>query len=183
MGTSEPSRTALQPTPTINYQPITLADRACFIAAAATLQRESCECNFVNLYAWRNLYQSLYTLWQGRIVVLWRTSNMLLFPQGAWLPPVELERIRRQTQEEQRGHLVWGDVPCDYIEAHRSELEQLYRISQPEGDADYIYLVDELAAVQGQQHQNTRRLLRQFEEQYPDGELQDVAAGDLPAIL
>lgn len=164
-------------------QPPTLADRERFLAAAAVLSRESCECSFANIFAWREVYQTGFTSVHGRLIVLGRAVNVLLFPLGAWLDPVELEEVRLALSCATGRRLSWGDVPPDYLDAHHGRLAERYRISSDEGDADYLYRTAELAAVAGHRHQNTRRLLRQFEAAYPDARLLPLTAAHADDVL
>jgi hypothetical protein len=154
-----------------------------FLAAAAVLSRESCECSFANIFAWREIYQTGFTRVRDRLIVLGRTIDSLLFPMGAWFDPMELEEVRLALSCALGTRLSWGDVPPEYLDAHHGRLAERYRISSDEGDADYVYLASDLAAVVGHRHQNTRRLLRQFEAAYPDARLLPLTAAHAADVL
>lgn len=163
--------------------PIDINHFALFQQAAAVLNRESCETNFVNLFAWRQRYDSRFIQTEGRIVVYWRADGCLLFPLGEWFTPAELEARRREISTAAGASLFWADVPQDYLEAYRQPLEEIYRVSDAPDDADYIYLTRDLARLRGVGHRNTRRLMHQFEAAYPDAELLPVSAADGNAIF
>ncbi len=163
--------------------PITIQDRPAFAAATATLSRASCECNFATVFVWKDVYQSGYARIQDRIIVIGRTVGCLLFPYGAWFAPPELESVRQALSAAADLRLSWGDVPQEYIDAHGDQMKPLYRIACLEAEADYLYKTADLAAVGGHCHQNTRRLLRHFENAYPEARLLPMTAADAPTIL
>jgi len=165
------------------FQPITLGDRAAFIEAAAILNRASCECSFVNLFAWKDVYDHVFTRVDGRLLVVARSVRSLLFPLGAWFPPAELERIRQTVSDAIGLPLFWGDVPPDYVEAHGDELKALYQVGSLESEEDYLYRTGQLAAVKGNCHQNTRRLLRHFEREVTGSRLVPLDAAAAPALI
>ena len=169
--------------PAPSFQTINLQDRAEFDAATAILNRPSCECSFVSLFAWKDVYRHVFTRIDGRLLVLAQSVHSLMFPFGAWFAPAELEQIRQAVAAAAGLPLVWGDVPTDYIEAHGGALETLYQASSLEADEDYLYRTEHLAAVKGHCHQNTRRLLRHFENEAVGSRIEPLAASDAPALL
>ena len=165
------------------FMPITIQDRPVFEKALSVLSRASCECNFTNVFAWKDVYQSCYVRYGGRVVVLGRSVRYLLFPFGSWLEPDELEALRRQLSQAAGLPLRWGDVPIDYVDAHREALSEFYWITESADDEDYLFKTEALAAVAGRSHQNTRRLMRNFEQAFPEARLRPVTPNDAPAIL
>ncbi len=165
------------------FLPITIENRAEFTAAAAIQNRASCECNFVNVFAWREVYHSRFARYDGRLVVCNDTVGCLLFPLGAWLPPEELEAIRTRLSQAAGRPLFWGDVPQAYLDPHGEALQRFYDVERTEAEDDYLFRTADLAAVPGHVHQNTRRLLRNFEADCPGASLLPLTAADAPAVL
>ena len=151
--------------------------------AAAILGRPSCECSFVNLYAWREVYRSVFARIDGRLLVMARNVGILMFPFGARFAPAEMERVRQAASAASGRPLIWGDVPSDYIETHGEALAALYHIDSMDSDEDYLYRTENLAAVKGHCHQNTRRLLRHFEHEVPGSRLEPVSPPDAAALM
>ena len=55
--------------------------------------------------------------------------------------------------------------------------------TRTEAEDDYLFRATDLAAVQGRVHQNTRRLLRNFEAECAGASLLPLTAADAPAVL
>jgi hypothetical protein len=148
-------------------QPVTLDQRGLFDAALAVQSRWSCECNFCNLFIWSGVYDTVHTEVAGRRVVCNRRVSTLLFPFGEAFDPSELEAVRAGLSGHTGLRLAWGDVPQEYVARHADALRARYTVSTTADEDDYLLRTADLAALTGRGHQNTRRLIRRFEEQVP----------------
>jgi hypothetical protein len=148
-------------------QPVTLDQRGLFEAALAVQGRWSCECNFCNLFIWSGVYDTVHTEIAGRRVVCNRRVSTLLFPFGEPFEPVDLEAVRAEMAERTGLRLAWGDVPQEYVTRHADALHAHYAVSTTEDEDDYLLLTADLAKLAGRGHQNTRRLIRRFDEHVP----------------
>ena len=173
----------MTPTTPVLFEPVTLQNQDEFKAAASILNRASCECSFVNIYVWRDVYDNVFSRVAGRIIILARSVRSLHFPMGEWFAPAELERVRRAVAEAAGMPLVWADVPPDYVESYADELAALYEVSTLEAEDDYLYRTDKLAVIEGNCHQNTRRLLRHFEREVSGSRFEPLDTAAAPALM
>lgn len=164
-------------------QPIMIDQRGLFEAALAVQKRWSCECNFVNLFAWSAVYDTVYTEVDGRLVVCNRHVKRLLFPLGDWFAPNELEAVRAALDARTGLPLIWGDVPQEYIDRHAAALRPLYRVSTTPDEDDYLLRTADVAALLGRDHQNTRRLIRRFGELMPGWRIGPILPENQQAVL
>jgi hypothetical protein len=147
--------------------PVTLDQRGLFEAALAVQGRWSCECNFCNLFIWSGVYDTVHTEIAGRRVVCNRRVSTLLFPFGEVFEPAELEAVRADLAGRTGLRLAWGDVPQEYVTRHSDALSARYAVSTTEDEDDYLLRTADLAKLAGRGHQNTRRLVRRFDEHVP----------------
>jgi len=167
---------------TDRFHPVTIGQRGLFEAALSVQARWSCECNFVNVFAWAGMYDTVHTAVAGRLVVCNRRVGKLLFPFGEWFAPGMLEEVRAGLSADAALPLAWGDVPLEYVEAHAPALHALYDVGTSPDEDDYLLPAAGLAALAGRGHQNTRRLIRRFGERVPGWRAAPVTRDNLQTV-
>ena len=84
------------------------------------------------------------------------------------------------------GFASCGLVPEDWILRHgREKVESLFRVEELEGYADYVYLAESLAKLEGRDYAKKRNLVRQFNRDYVDKgrfEAREMRASDAPEV-
>ena len=164
------------------FHPVTIDQRGLFEAALSVQARWSCECNFVNVFAWAEVYDTAHAAVAGRRIVCNRRVGTLLFPFGEWFAPDALEAARVELSAHEVLPLAWGDVPREYVEAHASALHALYDVSTTPDEDDYVLRAADVAALAGHGHQNTRRLIRQFGERVPGWRVSPIVRANLQTV-
>ena len=167
---------------TDRFHPVTIGQRGLFEAALSVQARWSCECNFVNVFAWAEVYDTVHTAVAGRRIVCNRRVGKLLFPFGEWFVPETLEAVRVELSAHAVFPLAWGDVPREYVEAHAPALHALYDVDTTPDEDDYVLRAADVAALAGRDHQNTRRLIRQFGERVPGWRVAPITRDNLQTV-
>ena len=164
-----------------NLRPVEWSDRA-FLHEA--LKRhctpQSCECAEANLFLWRDEYGEEFIDADGRFWVIETRGGLPHFPIGEAFAPAELAELARAAQ-------AWGfrpefyDVPTAY--AARPDVERYFTVVHDDGADDYLYDLEQQAALAGPLLRKKRNLVRQFERAFPDARFDVVAEPDVPEVV
>ena len=148
------------------FKCIELADREFLAGFVHKNGLTSCEYSFANLYSWQDVHQRSWSLHQDRLLILDITNDDLFFPVGREIDPNELASLSKKLQSHgMSGNITM--VPHTYIQRH-PDLETYFRITEQRDAADYVYAVENLAALTGRKLQKKKNLISQFKRHYPD---------------
>lgn len=164
-----------------NLRPVEWSDRA-FLREA--LKRhgtpQSCECAEANLFLWRDEYGEEFIDADGRFWVIETRGGLPHFPIGEAFDPETLYFLAQTARS-------WGfrpefyDVPASC--AARPDVAAFFTVEHDDGADDYLYDLEQQAALAGPLLRKKRNLVRQFERAFPDARLTVVGEADVPEIV
>lgn len=164
-----------------SLRPVEWSDRA-FLQKALSRHAvpQSCECAEANLFLWRDEYGEEFIDADGRFWVIETRGGLPHFPIGEAFSPAELAELARTAK-------AWGfrpefyDVPAAY--AAQPDVERYFTVVHDDGADDYLYDLEQQAALAGPLLRKKRNLVRQFERAYPDARLDVVAGPGVPEVV
>lgn len=165
------------------FKPVELADSDIFREKFSILNRRSCECNFNNLFFWSPVYAEQFTEIDGRLLVCAFAINEAMFPVGEYFRPIELAVVMKQLccRKKLCGWIY--DVPEEYVEENRDELEKYFLVETSEDYYDYIYSAKSLAELHGEKLNKKRNLIHQFHSEYPDAYVEELSTRNAAEVL
>mgnify|MGYP000870051493 CR=1 FL=1 len=166
-----------------DFEPIAPGDRDIFLAYQCRFPLPSCERGWANLRLYRDSYDWHFRIVDGRLITVSFRSGHVQFPLGEELPPAALATLLRQVAAVGNWNPGCYDMPEAYLDRH-PDWEAFFTIEFDPGEADYIYQLDHLIALDGARLRKKHNLIRQFERDCA-GRFQviPVASGNLPEIL
>lgn len=155
----------------LNFQPITLQDRACI--ESYTMQRGlmNCDLSFANIYCWRAFYQSTWAEVEHSLVIRFQIdgSNRI-----GYMEPIGEGELTRIIPLLEADAAALGQ-PLRLVGLRRETADRLAAL-YPEKFAfyadpatqDYIYRAEDLRALTGRNYQPKRNHINRFRTHYPD---------------
>ncbi len=162
-----------------SLRPIVLSDRRRFDVELEKMHSQSCECSFVNLFAYQEPYQLEFVDCGDRLVVYERVMRTIHYPIGQWTTPDELREI---CDAFMAAGLTDGgiyDVPEEFLDRH-PECGHDFEIEFDEGAIDYLFSVDKIATFTGPKLRKKHNLVKQFQANWPYAEVRRITAGEIP---
>jgi len=165
----------------IDFQKLTLENKAEYEAILRAVPERSCEYSFANLYLW------------GRQQVAFRFGCVLFFshffgrtvypyPIGSGDKQAAIEAIREDAR--QRG------IPCRFSSMNQEDIRELEALFPGEfvihcsrDSFDYVYDIHALADLKGKKLQKKRNHLNRFRLNHPDCRTEPLAAANQEAAL
>ncbi len=152
------------------FKPVELEDRKTLTGYTHAFSPMSCEYSFVNLFAWRNIYDISWTIHHERLVVHDGVEGYTLMPIGPAMDPGELVDLSFSlVAAGMPGDIAL--VPAEYVMAHPG-LNHHYTLVEDRDFDDYLYTTTALAELKGRKLHKKRNLVSQFNRQYPDADIQ-----------
>ncbi|QTX33385.1 DUF2156 domain-containing protein [Aminithiophilus ramosus] len=164
---------------TIAFRPLTLEDGPALRAALDLCPQKASDYTFVNLWAWNG--QRRYDVaFDGDLAWLRATSpkEELWAPLGDW-EKADWETLLRQSFH--RGAL-FRRVPEKLARLLARRLGPSVSIEEERDQWEYLYLVDELIALEGNRFHKKKNLVNQFLKSY-DWRYVSLSADDGPMIV
>jgi hypothetical protein len=155
-----------QKTRFLKFNRFKLKDKALVQAYVKRFNPESCEYNFSNLFAWQEVYDLRFTLYQGRLLIYDGISQCAFMPLGEDLFPEELVVLALQLKSLGI-EASFGLVTPDYLKKY-PDLEAYFRVKEERDYAEYIYEVKSLCDLTGEKLHKKKNLISQFKRSYPD---------------
>ncbi|MFH2057709.1 MAG: phosphatidylglycerol lysyltransferase domain-containing protein [Pseudomonadota bacterium] len=150
----------------LEFKRFELEDREWFEKYAEQFKPISCEYNFANLFAWQDVCQFSWTIYQDRILIHNGVSKSCFMPFGEEMIPQELAFLSMQMMQAGFSPNISLCFP-DYLEKY-PQIEKYYQIQAKRDVAEYIYDVNHLAQLTGVKLHKKRNLISQFKRSYPD---------------
>ena len=169
-----------KPITRIQFQSITLQDKALYESYASDGNERGCEFSFANLYLWGR--QKLAVV-HGHIVLFSQFDRRSVYPYpvGNGNKKEVLDAIIADARA--RG------IPCRITglgEQAKKTLEELYpgefRFHCDEGSFDYVYAIDDLADLKGKKYHGKRNHLHRFKEAFPNYTVQPLEDSNIKQV-
>ncbi len=163
------------------FKPVELDDRETIAGFTHAFSPMSCEYSFANLFAWRNIYDTSWTIHHDRLVIHDGVEGYTLMPIG---PPMDSGELVDLSFSLVAAGMP-GDialVPAEYVMAH-PELSHDYDLVEDRDFDDYLYDTTALAELKGRKLHKKRNLVSQFNRQYPDADIQVLTPSVRPLCL
>lgn len=164
-----------------DFKPVELSDRPALEPALLAANPTTCECNFPNMYVWGLVYETKWTVWNGRVWSHLEGDDELLFPLGGeGLPsPEELKEVS-DAMRKAGFNGIFRQAPESFVKA-AAGLERLFETEQvPEAVGEYVYSVERLAKLPGSKLGKKRNLISQLLRANPDFHAEALTAARLP---
>lgn len=140
-----------------------------------------CDYSFVNLCTWGPSYDIRGAMAGDRLLILYGGGTMLFFPVGPAPDLLFLETLSRRMEDlGGRGHFVLG------LREEFEKVEELvtrYDPIEDLEDANYVYPISRLAALEGRKLRKKRNYVSQFRRNYPGSTVRPLGEDDLCACL
>ncbi len=164
----------------IDFQPISLSDKAFYESRLPDGNERGCEFSFANLFLWG---RQNFAVIHGQIVLFSQFDRRSVYPYpvGTGDKKAVLDAIIDDAKT--RG------IPCRITgvgETAKQTLETLYpgrfRYHCDEGSFDYVYAIDDLADLKGKKYHAKRNHLNRFCQAVPDYIAEPITEDNLPHV-
>lgn len=159
--------------PSLDFQRFHLKDRQLLETFAEKFSPQSCEYNFANLFAWQDVYDVSWTLYQDRVLIYDGLNNTAFMPLGTDFHPQDLVTLSLNLIRSGL-HPDLSLATRPYIERY-PDLEKYYRIEEKPEAAEYIYDVNRLVELSGAKLHKKKNLIAQFKKNNPDYEVHQMS--------
>lgn len=169
---------------TIDFRPVTLADRETVRTRVYESECRNCDLNFMNLMSWRFLYGTEMALHDGWLLFRFRVNGHVAYlapvGKGEWAPVLHdmLDDVRRLEQP----FLMLG-VCENSLTFLNAALPGYFYAMCDRSYTDYIYRREALATLAGKKLQAKRNHVNRFVAQYPDFEYLPLTSGLVPECM
>lgn len=169
---------------TLDFHPLTLADRQTVWKYVEHSGRRNCDLSFANLYAWRPLFRTEISEWGGFLLFRFYADGHLayLMPVGDGNLRDVMDALLEDSCRLNHPLLILG-VCDDLLPAVRESLDGDVRINGNRDYADYVYLRQSLATLAGKKLQAKRNHVHHFKNTYPDYRYEPLSEQWVPACL
>lgn len=161
-----------QTTPLPEFKPVQLKDKNLIEGFTNKFNPMSCEYSFTNLFAWRNIYEISWTLFQERLVINDGVEGYTHMPLGPSMEPTELVDLSLALAASGRSGNI-ALVPAEYVTAN-PDLNRYYTLVEDPDYDDYLYSTEALVELKGKKLHKKRNLISQFNRQYPDARIEEL---------
>lgn len=164
----------------INFEKITLKDKALYESYFPDTEERGCEFSFANLYLWG---RQNYALVNEHIVLFSQFNRRSVYPYpiGSGDKKTVIDSVIADAAE--RG------IPCRITGLSRNArntLESLYpgkfRFHSDEGSFDYVYDINDLADLKGKKFQSKRNHINRFKDACPDYKAEPITDDNIDAV-
>lgn len=154
----------------LNFQRFSLKDQALLNRFVEEFSPQSCEYNFANLFAWQDVYDIRWTLYQGRLLIYDGLSRTAYLPLGNDLFPEDLVILSLHLEKVGLSPDL-GLVTPQYLDAY-PDIKAYYNIEEQRDAAEYIYDINHLVDLSGVKLHKKKNLIAQFKKYYPEFQVQ-----------
>lgn len=151
-------------TNSFRFQRFSLKDQVIFRRFFEEFSPQSCEYNFANLFAWQEVYNIFWTLYQDRLLIYDGLSDLAYMPLGRDFFPEELVVLSLQLEREGLNP-DFGLATQEFVEKY-PDLDEYYQIEELRDSSEYIYDVGQLVELSGTKLAKKKNLIAQFNRYY-----------------
>ncbi len=169
---------------TLHFHPLSLADQHDIRSRVSTTECRNCDLNFVNLYAWRFLYDTEVAFTDAHLLFRFRADGHLAYlpPVGPYPCPDVLTALMADAAAHDAPFLMLG--ACEAIvEAIHASLPDHFYAKADRAFSDYLYSREQFATFGGKKLQAKRNFVNRFTRQFPDYEFVPLTASLMPECL
>jgi len=164
----------------IEFQPLTLENKADYEQQLMAGGERGCEYSFANLFLWgRQRAARLHGHWV--LFSQFNRRSIYPFPVGQGEKKQVLDAIIADAKE--RG------IPCRITGIGKAETDMLencypgqFRLHCDRDSYDYVYAIDDLADLKGRKYQRKRNHYNRFREAFPYYTTEPLGESNLPAV-
>ena len=157
-----------------DLKPVTLEDREIFEGHLGRAAFGACEMNFANVFIWRGSEHPRWTLLNGNLCVLVEPD----FEPPYFLPPAGGTDLERTVDACLDLVPRISRAPDEFVQAHGAP----FRVEEDPDNFDYIYRVEDLAALRGKRYDGKRNRIRKFESTFAH-EYHALTPADVPGCV
>lgn len=172
---------------TINFQPVTLADKPIFDRYFRQRRYEGSECNFTYMFMWRKSYGIVWTVVDDYLCLLGRHDGLIyaLSPYGAADPArwaAVLDKMRAWFEGQNRPFIMRG-LSREGLTLLEQARPGVFQVTPERNAFDYVYNARDLIELSGAKYRNKRNHLNQFRKYCPDYAYQPLTADLVPQCI
>ncbi|MEJ5274246.1 MAG: phosphatidylglycerol lysyltransferase domain-containing protein, partial [Spirochaetota bacterium] len=157
---------------------IDIKDKKIFESYFENYPQDFCDFNLFNLFSWSIIYDYYWTIFDERLIIFNKTTNYIFKPVGEAFSIKELLFISDSfIKSGYSGNFCFLDQ--NYLNIIKdknlndkndddSKLDKFFDIIEVRDNANYIYLTEKLASLNGRKFHNKRNLISQFMRNYLD---------------
>lgn len=148
-----------------SFKRVQLDDCAIIQPFFAAANRNSSDYNFVNLYAWGEIYGLGWRICDGRLLIYSARDDVLLMPVGAPISAAGMRLLSDDLREAgKRGDFAFVDA--EFVEKTPA-LGETFEMIVDTDNADYVYSAKALVELKGNRLHRKKNLLSQFRRNNP----------------
>lgn len=152
----------------IDFKSVALADRKLLVPYLLPTDRRDNNLSFANLCCWQFLTCSSYAFIEDRLVLRFcfpDHKTVYTLPAGEKEGTAVIRKLARQAKEEGLPLYLYGIVPEMQAQLD-AVFPDVFEYRENRDHFDYLYLREELAALQGKKFQTKRNHVNKFRKKY-----------------
>ena len=168
----------------LNFRLLTLQDKELVLKYTWNGDRQNCDLTFANLYSWHFLYHTQVAEWGGFLIFRFNADEHLayMFPIGQGDLDAAIRLMQADACAQEKPFLLLG-VCKDFVDQIHIGEEEGFVVTNNRDHADYIYLRESLAQLNGKKLQPKRNHVNKFIRLYPDYEYLPLVPEMIPQCL
>jgi uncharacterized protein len=164
----------------IEYKEITVDDKDIITSFTLPNHRMNCDLSFSNLLSWRFMYDTVYAVVEGFLVLKFYDNGELnyVMPIGKGNMTEVLNKMIDDAHAEKKPFRMTG-VAINMEEDLEKEMQDRLLFTSNRDYSDYIYLRTDLAGLKGKKFQQKRNHVNKFKKTYLNWEYKPAT----PALI
>ncbi len=151
----------------IDFHPVTVADKPLFEYYMLGSAEQNCDLNFANIFCWSDTYHSEVAEAEGFLVIRFDNGGVKSYmqPVGNGDKRLILELLRHDAFQQRTPLRLYG-LSHEWRKFLEENYPEEFAFDAPRALCDYIYRVEDLAQLQGRKYQPKRNHLNRFVTRY-----------------
>ncbi len=143
---------------------------------------KSCEFSFANIYMWSETFNTKIARFKDFVMARSEDDKLLyLYPAGTGDVKEAIDAILADAKEMGRPAKIYS-LTQEAMEALKVQYPNKFHYEKPRGEADYIYLSEDLINLSGKKYQKKRNHCSAFERENPGWEFHEITADSIEAV-
>lgn len=168
----------------IQFKDITIEDKDIIQLYTLNSPRMNCDLSFSNLFSWRFLYKTQYTIIDDFLILRFYADGELsyMMPIGRGCPENVLKKMILDAESMQQPFQLLG--VCVWMKEDLNKVMPGKFIYTSDRDyADYIYLREDLVNLKGKKYQSKRNHINKFRKTYLNYRYTALTTKLIPACM